>query len=241
MKTLQELEKQLANIQKEVEAIKQGKPEPVKYEVGKVYKSTMHPKLLFMITLIDKRGYAYGYGFCQSGDFVIEDKPNGFSCMCNDTSLTHCIPATTEEWKSALEAEAVKRGFKNGVEGIAPDIYIKEIGDVYDEIVKNGWLYNPSIDTLFAAKEGYGGLPVYSKGQWATIIKEQPLMIGGYEVKLDKQRCFEFEINGQSYSVAEIEILKAIMDRGQVKSLNVGCNSQHLVDLDFINKMLALK
>jgi len=231
MKTLQELEKQLADIQKEVEALKQGKQEFKKGDWYYFSDGVNHwiAKFDYM-----KDGY-FWHTQSYAINFPSENRSPDW-CIVTETVR----PATPTEIKEALEKEAVKRGIVEGVT-IVRDSSLKNghgfpVGSESKKILNYGTSYDKNEDRLFM--DGY---TIYEKGIWATVQKEQPLMIGGYEVKYDKQRCFEFEINGQSYNRIEIETLKTIMERGQVRSLNVGCHAQHTVDIGFINKMLALK
>jgi hypothetical protein len=64
----------------------------------------------------------------------------------------------------------------------------------------------------------------------ATTIK-----IGDYEAEFEGKIV---SFNGVGYDFSELIILRDLMNRNQIKSLNVGCNSQHKVDLELINKIL---
>jgi len=64
------------------------------------------------------------------------------------------------------------------------------------------------------------------------IKKAQSIEIGGYEVKfLNKEACV---INGIQYLKTHLEVLKYLIDKGQIKSLNVGCSGQYKVDLELL-------
>jgi hypothetical protein len=47
------------------------------------------------------------------------------------------------------------------------------------------------------------------------------------------------EFNGVVYAKTELQKLKSIMNKGQIKSLNVGCSGQYEVDLELLNKIIS--
>jgi hypothetical protein len=69
------------------------------------------------------------------------------------------------------------------------------------------------------------------------IKAAETIKVGDYEGELKGNKRIDF--NGVCYFEGELEALKSMMERGQIKSLNVGCNSQYKVDLELINKILS--
>jgi hypothetical protein len=68
------------------------------------------------------------------------------------------------------------------------------------------------------------------------IKKAQIIEIGGYEVKfLNKESCV---INGIEYIKTHLVVLRYLMNKNQIKSLNVGCSGQYKVDLPLLEKII---
>lgn len=70
-------------------------------------------------------------------------------------------------------------------------------------------------------------------------FEEEKITICGKEVEIGRFGMKSVVINGIGYSKDELAILYTLMNRGQIKSLNVGCNGQEQVDLKLIEKILA--
>lgn len=168
---LDDLKKQLTDNSKdallEIEALKNEKP---KFEVGKWYKYSDSKIHLVCFRDVEK---FIGFGICNTG-------------WCNDNTWTSrdLVLATPKEVEEHLIAEAKKRGFKEGVVGIPPSTIKQK--DLVDNFCKKTFYYNSGSDILFAASDCDGGLPVYCKGVWAEIIKEDKLF-------LDKEQKYEIE------------------------------------------------
>ena len=122
---------------------------------------------------------------CFSG--TEEDSNYGFYFMGtwnNDLSLYHkyinkiTFAATAEEVKTALIAEAKKRGYT--------EFNFKSLekqGSGFDSIFEN-WTF--IANTLFTRPIGSGGKIVFKDGIWASIIKEKSLSKSEAEAKLTK-------------------------------------------------------
>jgi hypothetical protein len=124
----------------------------VELEVGKVfkYKTT---KCIVKITELHKEDFA-GYGVNYLGEFVCKEKnwTNGFDGWKE---------ATTEEWESALIAEAKRRGYKNGnYECLHCAEYTYEATDNLFFENNEVWLGNKSYCNM-----------IFNNGVWAEIIK----------------------------------------------------------------------
>jgi hypothetical protein len=214
MKKIEEIESRIKDLLKEVESLKKQEP---KFEVGKWYKD---PNGCFMVNCqnpnIPYNNGSFGFGF---GAISSEWHDKGLG---KDRCL---IPATPKEVETALIAEAKKRGFKGrkvktldrGDNGIA-------WGDSLEYDSKNDSLYGDS---------GGTGI-IYKQGQWAEIIKEDKIMIGGYEVeKIDKGGI---KIGCKKMSIENIMTIKNFMDKYRFTKISFdGIET----DLETINKILA--
>ena len=68
-------------------------------------------------------------------------------------------------------------------------------------------------------------------------LAAQKIMIGGYEVEITSTEMIK--INGTWYSKKELIYLNQLFNKGQVKSLNVGCSGQYKVTQEQIEQILA--
>jgi hypothetical protein len=203
-------QRQLAELKKELN------PE---LEVGRWYK-TMSDNL-FCYTGRNTDGVILGYGFIDN------DWDNWkWGSEKNDKTL-----ATEQEVFEALKKEAIKRGFKEGVTlkatGINKEFYW------IDSPISGEHEYHAETDTLDSSNgNGY----IYHKGKWAEIIKEEPIIIGGFEV------CFpnnaDSRISGVPFSRKFWEAAKVISEHSKAKIM-VGCSKQFDVSLEIINKILS--
>ena len=211
MKT--ELEQLKKEFNERIDKLKKKYEEPAKFEVGKWYIHKIYRQLIFNY----QPGESYGMG------------ANGWTTNyvhANDFN-TH-QPATESEVKEMLINEAKKRGFKEGVTVVRSAELLKHedceiLSDEPMDIDSNTFEYNLETDSL-----NIDGRYIYSHGQWATIIKQEPLTIGGYEVVIHP-RAEEISVNGVTYSK---EFLL------QAKKLFQTSVTSTLVALDLINKIL---
>jgi len=67
------------------------------------------------------------------------------------------------------------------------------------------------------------------------IYEDEKIMIGDYEVKINKNYVI---INGIRYERSSLETIRLTLLITSVKSLNVGCNGQYKIDLDLLNKII---
>lgn len=183
----------------------------------------------------------------QSTDYHGEDrdKTNVFIELPNGEvwglGNRHIIEyATPSEVQEALTKEAVKRGFKEGVTIFRSEELRDKIrscdGRTPHQITaiihNNCFEYFPDEDLLML--NDYG---IYCKGVWAEIVKDQPITICGKIVNYDND-CGMFSIDGQNYIPEDLKVLAKLMQKGQIKSLNVGCNGQEKVDLQLIEQLI---
>lgn len=155
------------SLKEEIEALKNEKP---KFEVGKWYKSTDCKALYFAKKVTDLK--IENFGFNYKGEWM-ELKER----TLDDDSYKIRL-ATPQEVEQHLIEEAKKRGLVSGVNcGWIDDCGFK------NEKPNGDYFYNQPFDGL---KLGYHY--IYHAGKWATILefKDQPILIGGYEVEIKK-------------------------------------------------------
>jgi hypothetical protein len=220
MKTEERIKELEARFQRELAELKKElKPE---LEVGKWYKTSKDNLLCYTGRNAD--GVILGYGF------IDDDWGNWkWGREMNDKKL-----ATNQEVFEALKKEAIKRGFKRGVTlkatGINEEFYW------IDSPISGEYEYLAETDTLDSSNgNGY----IYHKGKWAEIIKEEPIMIGGFEVKFDhKGKSSESIIIGcKVISRPHLESLKNLMSLNKFKKVSFdGIET----DLETIEKILTL-
>lgn len=127
-----------------------------KLKTGKWYKSNEEHSFLGYITAISEREFNY-YGFNSAGKWVDKD-------FYRFTDFKYLIPATDEEVKQALIAEAERRGYKKGAVFYSAKYNDGTIGDSY------------GINWHFEDNKLYLNHPngvVFYKGKWAEMV-EQP-------------------------------------------------------------------
>jgi hypothetical protein len=162
---IKDLTNEINDLQDDLNELKQ----PTTFEVGKVYK-TQSPGLNMYVSK-----YKH-YGFSESLTWVSGHA--WFENPCNGTWQ----PATTQEWETALLEYAKKQGYKRGI-NIKPLPGGSSFIDEGFFGVKDIFYYNSENDDL-----QLNGSRIYQRGQWAKIVKEEPLMIGGVEVEIKHNR-----------------------------------------------------
>lgn len=218
MKTIEELEKQVAAISEQIKALKD-KP---KFEVGKWYgnkEDDEYEDCLINLNEIGSDGLAYGYGFV-SGVW----KNNRRVCKKRLT------PATPEEVKAALVKEAEKRYKKGQVVKCAQDGTVWTIDARFDG---TGFTHTSDRTSL---TDGSGAYQFYN-GQWATIIKNDVIKVGSYEVKFHPDKDVNTTIDGNIFTKQFWQSAKLISEHSKAKIM-VGCSKQFDVSLETINAIL---
>lgn len=224
MKTTEErikaLEAEITRNSQELQQLKQDiKPT---FEVGKWYKTDCLNGSLFCITelpieLNEVKGYGFenGYWYHKTtcGYWTLEEKHN-------------TRPATESEVFEALKKEAIKRGFKKGCK-------VKN-----NKTIKEGRIYNIESDTFNYTDNTLtiNGIYIFWDGVWAEIIKDEPIKIGGYEVKKLENGSYDIGCKKQ-ISNGKVRVLRRLM---------IQCNFTKVsfdgieTDLETINKILNL-
>lgn len=169
-KTREQLEKKIAKYTKQLEGLESKKLELNKWYIG----INQHP--VFLVSKSKSNNMFYCYGFDLNGEWFDEYEEGR-------RSQTHVknfkIPATEEEVFEALKAEAIKRGFKEGVK-------TKGVGDNLEvSTITEGMEYKPSDNVLKSNCVGkfYIKRNIFKNGSWAEIISTPTL--NGKEVKVD--------------------------------------------------------
>lgn len=227
MKELENLEKRLADIQKEIETLKQAKPEfekdcwyKIHYTMQHCYGLKQYDSVPFYIVRFKELRMT-----SSNESRVVFNLPDNTEVMMSNHENTDWLEgkATLTEIKEALEKEAVKRGFVEGAKCVWD-------GGIID-------IKSPFRLTHYGLETNEGFIIMDNKGQWATVIKEQPLMIGEYPVKAAIEGV---TINHTFYPESSIFKIKEALEVSNIKSVNVGCNGQYKVDLEMINKIIKL-
>lgn len=218
MKTeIEQLEAQLTAISEQIKELK-NKP---KFEVGKWYKNK------FNCIIFNDGKHGYGVNMFEWVNIYSDsEKPLFYNSLGLDWQ-----PATPEEVKAALVKEAEKRGFKFGVYIDNTNIYPD-----YKSSIPWPLRYHPF--TFDNNELSYGGAVVFDKGQWATIIKDDVIKVGSYEVKFEgegNKRCTS--IDGNIFTERFWQSARIISEHSKAKIM-VGCSKQFDVSLETINKIL---
>lgn len=157
-KAIKKLEKGIANIQEQIEKLKNEKP-----EIGSWYKRPLGT----LLCITDNKELLFGYGFSASGDWTNNDYAHG-------QMYKEWTPATDKEVEAALIAEAKKRGFKEGVN--VKGYSYTTCGHIYKSEFEN-WL-------VLGVACG-PNIVIFQEGNWAEIIEEPKVLINGEEMKQD--------------------------------------------------------
>lgn len=151
--------------------------------------------------------------------------------------------ATEEEIKKHLIAEAKKRGY----EKVGVKIHSLEMDSIWALTKFDALQYDKGEDILrlqgdfIGNYSTYGTLPIYIKGKWAEIIKEEPIKIGGYTVEKDDS-IDGIDCGGRKYSKTAIKNLSLEMSRFKLHTvITKDCNGKEIfVSASTINKILEM-
>lgn len=234
---IQQLEKTLKECQEKLEALKNPKP---KFDVGKWYKENgkRYPLWCFEEYKEGKTNPTKSFGFTANGKWDESEWRDmaGFGVVS---------PATPTEIESALIAEAKRRDYKVGMKiKTLHKCTLKE-----HTISEMSFSYSTKEDSLHIVaphkewEDGCSNPAVYKKGQWAEIIAEPKIEIGGYEVKFHggDTMCSPSKytsIDGHKFSKEFWQAAKTISEHSKAKIM-VGCSKQFNVSLETINQILA--
>ena len=166
-----------------------------------------------------------------NNSYIIDDKLQ--------ISSSHIIrKLKPSQIESHLREEAKKRGYKKGTK-----IYRANCGRESFEIkYHTDFIYDERNDSL------YCNFTIYKQGQWAEIIKDEPIKIGGYEVKFKKGKvsvgCIEVSndyvraINLVSeYCMLKSQELQFIANSGELIFFQ-GVNDNYKIDRNTFAKII---
>lgn len=217
MKELEQLEKEHQELGKKIQELKDSLNKPKGFEVDRWYKSTTGSVACF-------KGFPFkGYGL--GAGIVWRDNDWDWS------DLSEWKPANEQEVKDALIKEAERIGYKEGVE-------IKHL--LYERVGFLDYGFTGFRNNCFT-EFWYKGLIVMKDGKWATIIKDETIKIGGYEVKFHQiakdGAWYSTTIDGYGYSHYFWKSAKEIYLHPNAKVM-IGYSKQFDVSLETINKIL---
>lgn len=224
--TSNSLNRSIFNVSKEIEALKNSPKQPEIKTGDWVY--------------ITGEGHTRNNDFFPKGELFLVDsveKPyvrNRMvtSAVTGQTTDLECVRlATPSEVEQHLISEAKKR-YKVGDKIKRSHLWDDCSND--DVKIEGGWTENYE---AYNDRVSLGGVYVYNKGKWATIIevKDQPILIGGYEITFHSTYI---TVNACQYTKTDLQQIYHVLKMEQVRSLNVGCTGQIKVTLDEINLIL---
>jgi hypothetical protein len=190
-------------------------------EVGKWYKDRKW--LVFVTSLTGDKGIKC-YGF--EGDWWYDN-----------TDRIGICGYVSDEWKLATEQEVFEALKKEAIK-YPKGCKIKPTNGLFDgnnSSYNGDELYWDGQDLYFENKTGYC-VSLFRDGKWAEIIKEEPIMIGGFEVK-KHDICDSFRIGCKNVYRSEISHIKNIMESHQFKTVAFDGTE---VTLETINKIINL-
>lgn len=216
MKTIAELEKQLTEISEQIKELK-NKP---KFEVGRWYKYKNAKPLLCY------QGGSSAFGI--NGEEGWEDKKEHWNFK---TYPEKWPEATPEEVKAALVKEAEKR-YPIGTK-------FKSLNGINDRFDGHMMKFENGVLLL---EDCVNRLEVFSNGQWAEIIKDDVIKVGGYEVEIINDRRVSrlpLTLIDRNEFTKEFWIAAKLISEHSKAKIMVGCSKQFDVSLETINAILA--
>lgn len=239
------IDHELAEFKKQL--IEKYSPKP-QFEVGKWYKNTHNQRNNLYCFQGQNKNH---YGFNLSNNWT-----TGYGSININEHPETQIPATPEEVKQALVKEAERRGFKEGV--FFRSINECDKGQVrpykpYHKVNSIEFTYHPEDDQLYcisgmSTENGRfcSNPSIYQQGQWAEIIKEEVIKIGGYEVTIHgcSLSAFYTRIDGHKFTKEFWQAAKVVAEHTKA-AVWVGCGakqfsngSKWLAPLETINSIL---
>ena len=202
-------EEKINQLQAQIDELrKEVKP---KFEVGKWYK--------FKSGIMNYQNGEYGYGVWND---------NWHDMICFDGREKAERPATDKEVEEALIKEAERRGFKKGVR------FKSAIRNWECLPSKNDFKYTHKHDYYGGCLLFLDGNGVFYNGKWAEIIKDEPVKVGGYEVKKSVRT---YNIGCKNIWINEVLQIHAFMKNNNFKKVAFDGIE---VDLDTIERILKL-
>lgn len=193
-----------------------------KFEVGKwyTYNDSSH---IFNITEI-KNDKIYGYGHSPI---------SGWTNVTEWYNSKRIIPATDKEVEEALIKEAERRGFK---EGVKCHSFIHNRPLTIHGTEKK--YLGGELNKLHYGTDTYCCVVVFEHGKWAEIIKDEPIKVGGYEIKkvVEKDGCY-YKIGCKKIADTSVGSLNIIMKSYNFKKVAFDGIEVNLETIEKILKM----
>lgn len=233
---INQLQAQIDELRKEV------KPN---LEVGKWYKTILtndDSKPLYCVTKVERHDF-HAYGFDYYGAWVNDEY---FGCI-NSSEIKERVPATDKEVEEALIKEAERRGFKEGAK-----FKCLELGKIreYKQYDSKDWGTGKNLSLRYFSDGNHlfcnDGLwnkdiiscsnpSIFRDGKWAEIIKDEPVKVGGYEVK--KGLFNDCVIGCKKINLLQVHNIRVFMKEYDFKKVAFDGIE---VDLETIEKILKL-
>jgi hypothetical protein len=222
MKTTEE---QIKDIEKQLESLKASLVKP-NFEVGTWYIATCRGVKGYLIRY-NKANEVYGH---DAFEFFTPERGNYltggvFTSIERPATPSEIQEALTKQWEKLGTINKVLKTNATGEDGEGAICLNKE------------YEYDPNTDELRCSVNHsfYKKRIIYSKGKFATIIADEVIKIGGYEVKFEGGHT---TIDGHKFTKEFWEAAKIISTNSKA-CVKVGCSKQFDVSLDIINKILS--
>lgn len=147
----------------------------------------------------------------------------GLVCRIEDV-ISH-RPATPEEIKEALSACCKRLGLVDGAV-----VETLNAGRRRQEDTGQGFKYDPVTDSFGLYGMGW----IYQQGKFATVVKDEFIKIGGYEVKWSSDKSI-LKVGCKEYPYRWVADLKSSMANFKISHVII---ENEDVNLDTINKIL---
>lgn len=217
-------QEKINDLQKQLDSLKAELNKPTEFSRGwcMIETDNKYNWMLFNPYTNERGQLKYEYGFEYIPFNFFKDKETGYIGYSKD--ITKNRPATPEEIKKALINYCESLGIKEGV------IINKSEISHYKypvEIRNNNFEYDEIKDSLTI-----DGHNVYKQGKFATVVKDEVIKIGGYEVK---RNGLIYIIGCKHIHKNEVERIKKFMESNNFTEIAFdGIET----DLKTINKIL---
>jgi len=116
---------------------------------------------------------------------------------------------------------------------------------LFDFAVEKGTIFKKNNEHSVYYCEGrevpFYGLPSEIVETWEPVYREENIKIGEYEVYFHIFKELDdsyITINKIDYSYFDLDNLLGLIKKGQIQSLNVGCQGQYKVDKELLQKII---
>ena len=109
--------------------------------------------------------------------------------------------------------------------------------DLFDSRWRKGDIaekYNLGIRDTYCVKERDHVIPSEIVETWEPVYEDITIKIGEYKLDFTSNKVI---VEGIKYGENELRVLIAMMKRGQIKYLKVGCSGQYTLDLNLLTQI----